>query len=149
MKKYIAIFGVSLTLLGCQAATKPLPAVKPLPPVESVSTIEPTPEPPYSGGAFIPVPAPHPKSAQDETTLPFCLKELDALKQVDATKYQAKSSELNHLLKEAKNYVQVRNSLNNDMNVILDSAFQYRIARTCNDIRVALTQSLLQRIEQR
>jgi hypothetical protein len=147
MKKCVVILSLSLSLLGCQSASKPSPIVKPFPvdppvaqPVAPATTYTPPPAATNISGA---------NQVEDQAMLKFCLKELDALKKVDAKQYQGKSSELNHLLSEAKTYVQVRNSLNNDMSVILDSAFQYRIAKTCNDIRVDLTQSLLQRIEKR
>lgn len=143
MKKSLVIVTLSIALMGCQSANEqPKPqntVVQTPPPVQQVQPVVPV-QPEIAATS----PA---AQVQDEAILRSCLKELNALQQVNQAKYQAKSTELNRLLTEAKSYTKIRSSLNGDMSIILDSAFQYRIARTCNDIRVELTRSLLERIE--
>lgn len=97
-------------------------------------------------------PAPQPQAApmQDgldgSTILQSCLKELNALQQVNHARYQIRSNDLNRIVAQAKQYMQVRGNLSNDVSVIMDAAYQYRIARNCNDIRTDLTRSLLERV---
>ncbi|CAM4319169.1 Uncharacterised protein [Yersinia intermedia] len=160
MKKSIALVTLSLSLMGCQNATQQSASQKPAPGSTSVTQQAPI-TPPSSpiGHQYQTVSSqvsPSPSSINSTTgvareeydaILEPCLKELRALQQVKQTKFMARSAELNHLLGEAKTYIKVRSSMNGEMTTILDSAFQYRIARTCNDIRVDLTHSLLERIE--
>ncbi|UNK24086.1 hypothetical protein [Yersinia intermedia] len=159
MKKSIALVTLSLSLMGCQNATQQSASQKPAPKPTSVTQLAPI-TPPSSpiGHQYQTVSSqvsPSPSSinsttsdaSEYDTILEPCLKELKALQQVKQTKFMARSAELNHLLGEAKTYIKVRSSMNGEMTTILDSAFQYRIARTCNDIRVDLTHSLLERIE--
>lgn len=159
MKKSIALVTLSLSLMGCQNATQQSASQKPAPGSTSVTQQAPI-TPPSSpiGHQYQTVSSqvsPSPSSINSTTSdaseydaiLEPCLKELRALQQVKQTKFMARSAELNHLLGEAKTYIKVRSSMNGEMTTILDSAFQYRIARTCNDIRVDLTHSLLERIE--
>lgn len=159
MKKSIALVTLSLSLMGCQNATQQSASQKPAPKPTSVTQLAPIP-PPSSpiGHQYQTVSSQVSPSASSinsttsdaseyDAILEPCLKELRALQQVKQTKFMARSAELNHLLGEAKTYIKVRSSMNGEMTTILDSAFQYRIARTCNDIRVDLTHSLLERIE--
>lgn len=160
MKKSIVLVTLSLSLMGCQnatqqsaaqkSATRPASVTQPAPMTQSSS-------PDAQQGQTVSsqaVPSPAlmnsntPGTSEEyDATLGPCLKELKALQQIKEAKFVTRNAELNHLLGEAKNYMKVRGNINSEMTNILDSAFQYRIARTCNDIRVDLTRSLLERIE--
>ncbi|MBU3892182.1 hypothetical protein KH388_05570 [Serratia rubidaea] len=83
----------------------------------------------------------------NDAALYTCMKELNALQQVSPAAYQSKNAELNQILTQAKLYTQVRANLSREINGILDSGYQYRIGKACNDIRTALTQALVERVE--
>ncbi len=146
MNRSLIITTLTFFLMGCQSMdSKPSSVVTP-------TVVEPAPAAQSSERATTPAPSPLDMSSpapqmREDATLRACLQELNALQQVNPGQYQGKSTELNRLLAEAKRYMSIRGDLNSSTNIMLDSAFQYRIARVCNDIRIDLTRSLLERIE--
>ncbi|MFC0178655.1 hypothetical protein [Thorsellia kenyensis] len=79
--------------------------------------------------------------------LQTCLRELEALKRVHQKRYEAKSGDLNRVLTQAKSYMELRENLNTDTVSMVDSAYQFKISRTCNSVRTELTRTLLERLE--
>uniref|UniRef100_A0A182SU31 Major facilitator superfamily (MFS) profile domain-containing protein n=1 Tax=Anopheles maculatus TaxID=74869 RepID=A0A182SU31_9DIPT len=60
--------------------------------------------------------------------------------------YQTRSLELNHIVSEAKLYMRVRDNVSTDIHQIMDAAYQFRISKTCNQIRTDLTKALVERV---
>lgn len=133
MKKTIAIAALCVLLAGCQSAdnrakTKPAaPAVTPKPAIA-----QPAPQPMATTGT--------------EAVMYSCMKELNALQQVNAGVYQTRSAELNHIVTQAKLYMRVRDNVSADIHQIMDAAYQFRISKTCNQIRTDLTNALVERV---
>lgn len=82
-----------------------------------------------------------------EEILSSCLRELRALRQLSPQAYEEKNREISRLVVDAKQYVNVRPDVNRDVNVIMDSAYQYHIAKTCNEVREQVTRILLNKID--
>lgn len=135
MKKTIAVVTFCALLAGCQQAGN-----------RSVTKTEKA-EPAQATATSSMLPTRPEVSVGNDAALYTCMKELNALQQVAPAAYQSKNAELNQILAQAKLYTQVRANLSNEINGILDSGYQYRIGKTCNDIRTALTQALVERVE--
>lgn len=137
MKKTIAIATFCFLLAGCQSAnnnvqTKPAP-VKPTPVAAA-----PTPPEPVK-------PAPPTQPVGTEAMMANCMKELSALQQISPGQYRARSVELNGIVTQGRLYMQVRSSVSPDTQQIMDAAYQFKISRTCNQIRTDLTKALIDR----
>lgn len=81
-----------------------------------------------------------------DTVMYSCVKELNALQRVNAELYQTHSTELDHIVAQAKLYIRVRDNVNTDTQRIIDAAYQFRIAKKCNHIRSDLTNALVERV---
>ncbi|MFI8415871.1 hypothetical protein ACQKDS_04460 [Serratia sp. NPDC078593] len=133
MKKTVAVVTVCLLLAGCQNAANRSKA-KSEPAVTA------------NNAAALQVKAETAGIGNDEVMY-SCIKELNALQQINPALYQTKSSQLNHIVTQAKLYIKVRESVSTDTSKIMDAAYQYRIAKICNEVRTDLTNSLVERVE--
>lgn len=137
MKKTIAIATLCVLLAGCQTAkTKPttaagVPVSAPAPVTPSATVTQPT-QPMASVGT-------------DDIMYP-CMKELNALQQVSPRLYQTRSTELNDIVAQAKLYMRIRDNVSTEIHQIMDAAYQFRIAKTCNRINTDLTNALIERV---
>jgi hypothetical protein len=135
MKKTIAIAALCVLLAGCQTAkTKPATAAgvpAPTPVTPSATVTQPA-QPMASVGT-------------DDIMYP-CMKELNALQQVSPRLYQTRSVELNDIVAQAKLYMRIRDNVSTDIHQIMDAAYQFRIAKTCNRISTDLTNALIERV---
>ncbi|WP_431221794.1 hypothetical protein ACQ86O_15085 [Serratia sp. L9] len=134
MKKTIAIAALCVLLAGCQSAdnrakTKPAAATPVATPKPAVAQ-----------------PAQPMASTGTEAIMYTCMKELNALQQVNAGLYQTRSVEMNHIVTQAKLYMRVRENVSVDIQQIMDAAYQFRISKTCNQIRNDLTNALVERV---
>ncbi|HGM5490110.1 TPA: hypothetical protein ACKP1B_001722 [Serratia fonticola] len=135
MKKTIAIVALCVLLAGCQSAnnrakTKSAPAAAPAAAQAPAVT---QPEQPIA-------------STGTDAVMYSCMKELNALQQVNAGLYQTRNAELNHIITQAKLYMRVRANVSVDIQQIMDAAYQFRISKTCNQIRNDLTNALVERV---
>lgn len=136
MKKAIAVAALCVLLAGCQSLND-RPQAKTVP-VATPSTTTTT---------TVTQPAPRPViSDSTETVMNSCMKELNALQKVNQAMYQARSLEFNHIVSEAKLYMQVRDNVSTDIHQIMDAAYKFRISKTCNRIRTDLTKALIERV---
>ncbi|OMQ22963.1 hypothetical protein [Serratia oryzae] len=134
MKKAIAVAALCVLLAGCQNLNNP-PKAKTAPAATPRTT------------TTVTQPAPRPViSESTETVIHSCMKELNALQQVNQAMYQSRSLELNHIVSEAKLYMRVRDNVSTDIHQIMDAAYQFRISKTCNQIRTDLTKALVERV---
>ncbi|WON78277.1 hypothetical protein [Serratia sp. UGAL515B_01] len=138
MKKAIAIATLCVLLAGCQGAnfsarTKPAPAATQKPVVAQPAPVVAKPAQPMI-------------SAGTDAVMYTCMKELNALQQVNTKRYQDRSTELNSIVTEAKLYMRVRDNVSTDIHQIMDAAYQFRIAKTCSMIRTDLTRALVERV---
>ncbi|KFK96601.1 MULTISPECIES: hypothetical protein [unclassified Serratia (in: enterobacteria)] len=133
MKKTIAVAAVCVLLAGCQSLNE-----RPNPKAAPVATPRP---------ATVPQPAAQPVISEGtETVINSCMKELNALQQVNQAMYQTRSIELGHIVSEAKLYMRVRSDVSAEIHQIMDAAYKFRIGKTCNQIRTDLTKALVQRV---
>jgi len=133
MKKTIAIAALCVLLAGCQTAkTKPATAAG-----------VPAPTPP---SATVTQPVQPMASVGTDDIMYTCMKELNALQQVSPRLYQTRSVELNDILAQAKLYMRIRDNVSIDIHQIMDAAYQFRIAKTCNRISTDLTNALIERV---
>lgn len=130
MKKAIAIAALCLLVAGCQSEDSSTTAV-----VRSVVTPNPVIQP-----------APTIATTNAGVAKNSCTKELNALRRVDFEGYQNRSTQLNHLMTEADIYMQLREKVSPEIHQIMDAAYQFRISKTCNQIRTDLTNALIQRV---
>jgi hypothetical protein len=132
MKKTIAIAALCVLLAGCQSANNRTKA-KPVTPAAAPAPAAAQPEQPMA-------------STGTDAVMYTCMKELNALQQVNAGLYQTRSAELNHIVTQAKLYMRVRPNVSVDTQQIMDAAYQFRISKTCNQIRNELTNALVERV---
>ncbi|MFC0225510.1 hypothetical protein [Serratia aquatilis] len=144
MNKAIAIAALCVLLAGCQnandsAKTKPAPAA-----TKNQAVVQPVPA--ATPNPVIAQPAQPMISADTDAVMVTCMRELNALQQVNSKLYQSRSTELNNILAEAKLYMRVRDNVSPDIHQIMDAAYQFRITKTCNLIRTDLTRALVERV---
>ncbi|WP_024913613.1 hypothetical protein [Chania multitudinisentens] len=137
MKKTIAVTALCVLLAGCQN-TKARPPIKTAPVVAPSPTVT---QPVKPAQPMI--------STGTEEVMYSCMKELNALQQVNSAVYQTRSAELNHIVSEAKLYMRVRGDVSTDIHQIMDAAYKFRISKTCNQIRNDLTNALIERVVSR
>jgi PBP1b-binding outer membrane lipoprotein LpoB len=129
MKKTIAVVAVCLLLAGCQNAGNRSKAT-----ASESANLQAKAEPNSLGSS-------------NDAIMYSCMKELNALQQLNPALYQTKGVELNRIVTQAKLYMKVRESVSSNTTLIMDSAYQFRIAKACNDIRTDLTNALVDRVE--
>ncbi|MFZ1871752.1 hypothetical protein [Serratia sp. D1N4] len=133
MKKTIAVAAVCVLMAGCQNMNqRPKANTAPVATPRPAAVTQPVAQPVISEST--------------ETLVGSCMKELNALQQVNQAMYQTRSIELNHILSEAKLYMRVRDNVSTDIHQIMDAAYKFRISKTCNQIRTDLTKALVQRV---
>lgn len=133
MRKIIIIASLCVLLAGCQSAENESAKTSPATPVV-------TPAP------AVAQPAQPMASTGTEAIMYTCMKELNALQQVNASLYQARNVELNQIVAQAKLYMRVRNNVSIDIQQIMDAAYQFHISKACNRIRNDLTNALVERV---
>lgn len=140
MKKTIAIATLCVLLAGCQSANESAKS-------KSVVTAAGVPAPaPVTPNATVTQPTqPMASVGTDDIVYP-CMKELNALQQVNAQLYQRRSVELNEIMTQAKLYMRIRDNVSTEIHQIMDAAYQFRIAKTCNRINTDLTNALIERV---
>lgn len=144
MKKVIAIAALCVLLAGCQnannsAKTKPAPAA-----TRSQAVVQPIPT--VTPNPVVAQPAQPMISADTDAVMSTCMRELNALQQVNTKLYQSRSTELNNIVTQARLYMRVRDNVSPEIHQIMDAAYQFRIAKTCNLIRTDLTRALVERV---
>lgn len=140
MKKTIAIATLCVLLAGCQSANK---SEKPKPVVTAAGVPAPAPVAP---SATVSQPTQPMASVGTDDIMYPCMKELNALQQVSPRLYQTRSTELNDIVSQAKLYMRIRDNVSTEIHQIMDAAYQFRIAKTCNRISTDLTNALIERV---
>ncbi|WP_439070473.1 hypothetical protein ACSJL3_005169 (plasmid) [Serratia nevei] len=84
-----------------------------------------------------------PMSLASEAASQSCAKELFALHQVNPALSNLNAAKLNQTLKQAEIYLKIRDNIDKNTAVIMDSAYKYKISKQCNEIKNALTNTLI------
>ncbi|QGH60609.1 hypothetical protein [Serratia proteamaculans] len=133
MKQVVAVGLMALLTAGCQSAKAP---PRPVPIV--VNSPEPAKTPP----------AIEVREAPQETgAMAQCQHELTALQQVAPDAGQRLKGQFDQLLRSAALYNQVRTSVNGDTRGTVDALFTFKSGEVCAQIRQALVDKLIRRVE--
>lgn len=76
-----------------------------------------------------------------------CLDKLESLKSVDPSLYNQNKLALDKSMQSATQYLALRETLDDDMSNVMDSVYQARIARDCQEIDRQLFRLLLEQAD--
>ncbi|WP_127958483.1 hypothetical protein [Serratia microhaemolytica] len=140
MKKIVAVATFSCLLLaGCQSANESGKA-----PATTQTSASAASKP--TGGMLSAPSSEAMASIGSDGVMQSCVRELNALRQINAKRYQQRSEELEQIVSEAKLYISVRDKVSDSIHQIMDPAYQFRISKVCSRIRSDLTTSLVERV---